>query len=376
MSWISSISHEYQFLDSLAKFKSKLAMVKTVLGTTMYTKVSKIFSSMQCCTTKWAKCYKKSVMDLEHTTTSPGESMNKSMKYYSKRPMAGMNLDKSAKTMLNHSEHFDQKRDNHNAKQLNSRTVDIFMPEQNLLTKYCQEYSNAIWNHVSDYYCVRDKPGEYLICHKNTFVCDENAPLIDLKRKGIPKYANVYRVRILYAGGTTVKCMHCKQRSRKGILCVHILAAVQMCHPKMFHPRYLKAYNLRLYLENKRIAEHINSLLAWNRDLLFCDCSDISGLLDLPPFVGIEYRGGSTDAVYANMVALEQMHHSKQVLLRGQAIPVDFFSSPEIGFDHDFDYNSEAGDIEMGLAPKKIGKAMKENLIHYCSRLGKMQRRL
>jgi len=51
------------------------------------------------------------------------------------------------------------------------------------------------------------------------------------------------------------------------------------------------------------------------------------------------------------MVALEQMHHSKQVLLRGQAIPVDFFSSPEMGFDHAFDYDSEAGDIEVGLAP-------------------------
>ena len=97
--------------------------------------------------------------------------MNKSMKYFSKRPMAGMNLDKSSMTMLNHTEHLDQKRNNHNAKQLNSRTVNIFMTEQNLLTKYCQECSSALWDRVSTYYCVRDKPDEYLICHKNTFVC-------------------------------------------------------------------------------------------------------------------------------------------------------------------------------------------------------------
>ena len=100
-SWIKEIEHEYQFVYSSKQLETYAKKVKNTLGIKTYKQVMTIVERMDCCTTKWAKCYKKCILDLGQSTSSIGESSNSSLKGSIKKgSMAAMKLAKSADVQI------------------------------------------------------------------------------------------------------------------------------------------------------------------------------------------------------------------------------------------------------------------------------------
>jgi len=320
--WIFTLEHEYQFLDSLKQFNDNLESSRKILGSATLQRVEDIVNIMESISTKWAKCYKKAVMDLEHTTSSIGESMNSSMKKFAKGPMAATNLTTSAATAINHSKHLDEKREQRIAFDLNLVRVNTFMEQQNVLTSYSQLCAQDLFIQRAHYFCVRDRPNELLICHKNTFYTSDLEPLRQLQVGFCPKYSNVHRV-VFNEDGSLIMCTSCKKKARKGIPCIHVMVALQFCHPKMFHPRYLKAYNSWMYDTQKGMRRSLDGLREQHK--LHPNSCDISAVYTQLDFSGIEYRNGCTSEIYLKMLALERMHNLKQVLYRGSNPPAEYF---------------------------------------------------
>ena len=79
-SWIKSIEHEYQFIHSFHELEKYAKKDKKVIGIPTYKRLMTIVERMDCCSTKWARCYKKHLLDLEQSTSSIGESSNSSLK--------------------------------------------------------------------------------------------------------------------------------------------------------------------------------------------------------------------------------------------------------------------------------------------------------
>lgn len=78
--WIFDLNHEYQYLHSFKNFEIHLKENKDVFGTAVHKRIKDIIARMDGCSLKWAKCYKHGKLDLEHPTSSIGESSNSSMK--------------------------------------------------------------------------------------------------------------------------------------------------------------------------------------------------------------------------------------------------------------------------------------------------------
>lgn len=345
-SWITNVEHEYQFDHSFQSFKSHLRGCREVLGLATYKRVRKIVDSMECCSTKWAKCFKAQVLDLEQTTSSIGESANASMKRFERTStMASRKLATSAETQIKHSNHLEDKRMNHIANDMNMNCHNVFMTDQNLLTSYCQTIFKRSHDRISHYHCVRDGEFEWLLCHKNTFVLNDNLSISQL-RIGQPKYANVHRV----VGDRDRKILTCrshKTRARLGIPCTCVMAVLPFCDASLVNPRYVKLYNSWLYDSDPKVKTSIDALLSGERSMEPNHCN-ISNMLDhIPPYIGVVYGPDTSEAIYNKMKILEQMHMRKQIHLRGEDPPEEHLNSTgsvassNVSFDEAIGYEGE-----------------------------------
>ena len=103
-SWVKDIEHEYQFIHSFKELEKYAKKEKKTIGIQTYKCVMTILERMDCCTSKWARCYKKNLLDLEQSTSSIGESSNSSLKGSVKKgSMAAMKLSKSADATVKNS---------------------------------------------------------------------------------------------------------------------------------------------------------------------------------------------------------------------------------------------------------------------------------
>mmetsp|Transcript_2524 Transcript_2524/g.2829 ORF Transcript_2524/g.2829 Transcript_2524/m.2829 type:complete len:364 (+) Transcript_2524:2-1093(+) len=162
-SWITNIDKEYQFLDSLQKFydhiksdhvtkmfsKTRNTANMTVLGIVM-----KLVKNMEMSSTKWAKCYKTSAMDLEQTTSSIGESANGSLKNFDNGKLASKTIATSAGSQILHSNHLNKKRDDSLAKDMNTTAGNQFMEQQDLLLKFGQELAFGLEKRKDQYIVI------------------------------------------------------------------------------------------------------------------------------------------------------------------------------------------------------------------------------
>ena len=119
-SWIFEIDREEQYKDSLKKFKEVVIKHSSKMKKTV-PHVMTIVNSLEKSDTYWAKCYKKCSLDMEQATSSPGESMNSSMKRQDKGNMSKKNLQKSSDSMLGHSKYLETKRKAVAAGELNKK---------------------------------------------------------------------------------------------------------------------------------------------------------------------------------------------------------------------------------------------------------------
>ena len=315
--WIFTIEREHQYLDSVRRFKIKLKDEREALGPNVHDGIKQICSILEENSTKWAKCYKKSVLDIEQCTSSIGESANSSLKRFDKsRSMAQKSLATSASTQIRHSEHLEGKRQSIAATSLNTSLVMQFMKDQSLLTIHCQKMANDIYVRKHHYLWVRDRANSWLVCHRNTFALNDEENILRLM---ISRYSNVHRVSIVNPSPNTSKtyihCESCKKRARMGIPCPHVTSVLGFMHAQMFHPIYLASYNSWVYENNDDLKGPIKQLLDENDSFpAYCD---VTGILDLTEFIGIEYSGGANIELYKKMRSLETMHFNKKPLLRG-----------------------------------------------------------
>ena len=316
--WIFDLNHEYQYLHSFKRFEIHLKENKDVFGTAVHKRIKDIIVRMDGCSLKWAKCYKHGKLDLEHPTSSIGESSNSSMKKFDKtKRMSSRTIQSSASTQRNHSNHLHTQRTELIATDLNKVTCDIFMQDQNLLTTSCQHEAKGMFALIGNYDWIRDTATSWLVSHKNTFQIKSADSLLYLH---LPKYSNTYRV-VMNESHTKIWCKGCKKKARKGIPCVHVMVALQCCHAKMFHPRYLKAYNSWMYDENSGIRKSIDNLICQQK--MDVSASDIS-MISLPDFLSIQNSPGLAQETISNMEGAERMFNAGKFIIRGQPIPSNF----------------------------------------------------
>ena len=119
-SWIFEIGREEQYKDSLKKFKEVVTKHTSKMKKTV-PHVMTIVNSLENSDSYWAKCYKKDSLDSEQATSSPGESMNGSMKGHDKGNMSKKTLKNSSDSMLSHSKYLEMKRKAVAAGELNKK---------------------------------------------------------------------------------------------------------------------------------------------------------------------------------------------------------------------------------------------------------------
>lgn len=139
ISWITTIEKPYQYSDSISKFDIYLKNNRKILGEETFKRIDKLTSMMNVCSSSWAYCYKKKVMDLEQHTTSICESLNNSLKQFTKSPMASLTFANSAVMCINHSDKLLKKRKMHNEQNISLTRQIIFGDiSLNLLTRKAQ----------------------------------------------------------------------------------------------------------------------------------------------------------------------------------------------------------------------------------------------
>jgi len=339
--WICEIDNEYQFSDSVERFKTHISSLRNTLGDRTYNELQKLWTnSMEPCTTKWARCYREDKMDLEHTTSSIGESMNSSLKGHSKKKMAAMTIGNASENMLQHSKKLVQKRNGRNARQLNTAVQESSVPNHGYLSNYSLVSAEYMSKRSHKYYGVRRSHHSYLVMHMNALTDNENTELIDCI---LPKYSNVFEVTVQKCG-TTCKCT-CGAKARNGMPCIHMCVVMGQISAQMFHPRWFKVYNSHLYDTDKDIRQSLQDLRSWHEDnALLCNITDIWVKSE---FTEPEFMNGANADIFKAMEGLERMHKAKECLMRGQDIPLRFLeASGDVSqnFEVDLEYDSEAGD--------------------------------
>ena len=139
---------------------------------------------------------------------------------------------------------------------------------------------------IDKYFCCHTKDLNFLVCHVDSFKLDTpNSP----DTFTIPRYSYCHKVTIDKYKKTAL--CSCNERLSHGRPCVHILKVLNnKIHGSMFHPRYLKIINHKLYDTSPEIQDiyhkmvkdyrsHPNSVPlgnVWN-DLKMCD-RNVDGL--------------------------------------------------------------------------------------------------
>jgi len=307
-------------------------------------------------------------MDLCHSTTSPGESSNSSMKRFGTAPMSLKGLRSSAEHMLSHSNQVEQRRNEVVANDLNTTAANVFIKAQSTLSSHCVKFAATMDLRKHHYYWVRDRPLEWLVCHVNTFKENSDFPLTEIQLHH-PRYSNVYRV-VMSENKKYMYCSSCKIKPRKGMPCVHILSIINSFHAQMFHPRYLLAYNSWIYDKNAHVRSCVDTMKhhakSHPRSCL------VEGHFSPKEFELFEYGNGACKSLYNDMVGLEKMHADGVALLRGEELAKKYKISDnheeEMDWEEDDDFDETVGVEEcVQLRPTKKKKKSKgeKNLSTY-----------
>ena len=108
---IYGVQFEYQLNDSMKQFESDLECYKYDLPNT-YLPIHKMWYAMKVYRSKWARCFKQNVMDMEKTATSMSESLNSTTKHTCGRSaLANSSLELATSKLINHSDYLCEQRE-------------------------------------------------------------------------------------------------------------------------------------------------------------------------------------------------------------------------------------------------------------------------
>ena len=180
-----------------------------------------------------------------------------------------------------------------------------------LCFSYCIHFQNA-------FQCFRFDSTTWYVWHKNTFVLSDD----DNVEMRIPQYSNVYKIES-NSSFTECKCDNaCKFTARTGMPCVHILRVLNgICHPMMFHPRYLKVYNDLSVSSNPQIQNILNEMVSWKRGNPR-QCR-IYGLLPDDQINTTSHVSVENEEI-VKVLSLVEMDADQKVYLKGEPIPVTY----------------------------------------------------
>ena len=322
---------------------------------------------MYACTAKWARCYRRQKMDLEHTTSSIGESMNASLKGFSAKKMNVLTIANSATMCVDHSNNLARKREKRNATQLNTnitpslmplhKLIKNAMPVQDHLTHYAHKKAEHMYRKSQTFKSVRYSERCWLCIHSNAFASDDDQPLASII---MPRYSEVFEVNVS-EDWFTCKCS-CSNKTRNGTPCEHIINVSGVVSAKMFHPRWFKAYNSHLYDTNDAIKKPLQDLrLRHRRNPNACD---IRGTLERTEFTAMEFKNGADNNLWKFMLALHTMHKSEVCLLRGSPIPSQYMGCDTTFIDCDFEFDNDAEDSFMESVAKQKKLPHENNVLY------------
>ena len=108
---IYGIQFEHQLNDSMKQFESDLECHKSHLPNS-YLPIHRMWYGMKVYRTKWARCFKRNVMDMEKTATSMSESLNSTTKRTcGKSALANSTLELATSKLINHSDYLCERRE-------------------------------------------------------------------------------------------------------------------------------------------------------------------------------------------------------------------------------------------------------------------------
>ena len=357
--WIFNLDRENHFLDSMQKFKSVL---KSEECDEIRAPVSKIIESLEVCTAKWAKCYKKKTFDLGHTTTSPGEASNSSLKRFCKGNMSSQSLSVSARTQRDHSVHMAKKRNTLIAKELDRVSADTFMEDQNIFSQFAQTNVYDVLDRSEEYVPMRIGKNKFLVCHKNTFSVPLNMENND--KFQYPRYSNVHLI-VLNEDKKSLECETCKIQIRIGHPCTHICCVTKCVNAEMINPRYLKVFNSIQLGTDKDFKEILEKLKIEYQK--FGNSTNIMSIYsEVTESMKIEQYEEWSD-IHKSMFALHNMHIQNECLIRGSEIPSKYRNTgnktdkndielSEDNYIQEFPYNEEIGEEFEALYSSPVKK--------------------
>ena len=108
---IYGIQKEYQLNDFMTIFEDHLKRNKSLLKNS-YLHIHKLWFAMKGYRSKWARCFRQKVMDLEKMATSVSESLNASIKRTcGRKELAKNSLHNSSSKLINHSDYLCKRRE-------------------------------------------------------------------------------------------------------------------------------------------------------------------------------------------------------------------------------------------------------------------------
>ena len=250
-----NVQYEYQLVFCMAEFDLELVgHVHLLPGTKMG--IWAVWNPMKACPTKWARCFKRDVMDIDSRTTSPCESYHATLKRSAgKRELANSSISKSAAFALDHANQICTNRNKSMEKNIQCHPV---CSEDNntaeYLTPYAEKKSQEIFDRKDHYYVVRYAENKWLVMHKN----GRKGRRSNAEREGtdvasafdIPFCTNTHH--LMLDKETKVLTCSCAMMKRLGMPCPHVGSVIKKRDPDMFHYRWFNHYNCT-NIENKEL---------------------------------------------------------------------------------------------------------------------------
>ena len=250
-----NVQYEYQLVFCMAEFALELVgNVHLLQGTKRG--ILEVWNPMKACPSKWARCFKRGVMDIDSRTTSPCESYHATLKRSGgKRELANSTISKSAAFALDHANQMCANRNKTMEKNIQCHPV---CPEENntaeYLTPYAEKKSHEIFNRKDQYYVIRYAEDKWLVMHRN----GRKGRRSNAEREGtditsafdIPFCTNTHC--LMLDKDTKVMICSCAMMKRLGMPCPHVGAVIKKRDPHMFHYRWFNHYNCT-NIENKEL---------------------------------------------------------------------------------------------------------------------------
>ena len=312
-----NVQYEYQLIFFMREFEFELVGHAHLLpGTKMG--IMYVWNAMKACPTKWARCFKRGVMDVDSRTTSPCESYHSTLKRHVKKEVwASASISKSATLALDHSDAMCKNRNRSMEKAVQCHpNCSPSNETAEYLTPYAERKSKDIFDRKNQYHVTRYAANKWLVMHKSGKTgrrsnADRDRILIT-SAFDVPVCTNTHNVTI--DKSTQVMTCSCGLMKRLGLPCPHVGAVVNKRDPEMFHYRWFNLYSCT-NIENKDVIDPTFDSMKKDQGGNFEGVHVGNSLGALENFKGISLSEG-LDTMTAEFMLFCHVQHTNKVIVQ------------------------------------------------------------